>query len=392
MSKSPLYEVIYRKYEEDIKSGRILPGTKLPTEMEIAGDFNVSRITVTRALKELETRRFIHRIKGSGSYVNSTGEWQTETAPPPESSGMAIISLVLPFEGSFSSDFLKGIEDAAKGHNYYVTFHNSSDNPDTEKQIIEDLITRGSSGIVVYPVSTTENLDLYSRLLIRRFPLVLIDRTIPGLDTSLVWTDNRKGFYDITGHLLKLGHTKIIFVGSAVNSISSEYQRYRGFCQAHLDHRLPLMKMHLYSEEDCREIPGDYRPEEPQDNREIHYLLDYLENLEEPVRPTAIAAVNDLIAELIISTALKRGISIPGDYSVTGFDNLPFAAHLPVPLTTVAQPVYEIGRMATEELFRKIQTPGRKGTVRTIASHLIIRESTAAPGICRSTEGTSVYD
>ncbi len=371
MGKIPLYEKIMQFYQVKIITGEILPGKRLPTESEIAQEFNVSRITVVRALKELEIGNYIHRIKGSGSYVNN-GDWKKQDS----SSNQSLISLVLPFEGSFSSDYLRGIEEVAKDHGYFVTFHNSADNPETEKRIVSEIIARGSHGIILYPTVPPYNMELYSSLSINKYPFVLIDRKIPGLELSLIWANNQKGFYDITAHLLELGHTKIIFVGTSIYSISSENQRYRGFCRAHIDHKVPLVNRHLYSNADLKTMPSEYRPNEDFLQRACNYLFDILNSIDQVDRPTAIAAVNDDIAEMLISTAIERGIAIPQDFSVTGFDNLPFSSHLPVPLTTVSQPAYEIGKEAAKALFKHIKSPTRNPTVHTVDVSVIIRKST----------------
>lgn len=376
-NKSPLYEVIFKHYKSLIKSSELIAGAKLPSEMEIAKDFNVSRITATRALKELELRNLIYKVKGSGSYV-SEYEDQTDNSTSIKDSRLSIISLVIPQIGTYSTDLLKGIEDYAKEKNNFVTFHNSSDSPEQEKEIIEEIISRGSHGVIVYPVNTSENMDLYSSLLIDKYPFVLIDRKIPGIDTSLVWADNKSSFSDLTNHLFNLGHKKIIFVGTTVFKISSEFERYNGFCKAHLDQGIPLLKNHLYSESNLK-VPENYRPEDSIELREAHYLFDLLESITKEDRPTAIAAVNDDVANILMSTATSRGIKIPEDYSLSGFDDLPFSSHLSVPLTTVAQPAYEIGRAAAEELFESIQKPERVFCTRTIKSELIIRASTSLP-------------
>ena len=374
MGKIPLYEKIQQHYKVKIITGEIHPGKRLPTENEISQEFQVSRITAVRALKELEIGGYIHRIKGSGSYVND-GDWKSKTT----SNNQSIISLVVPFADNFSTDFFKGVEEVAIKHGYFVTFHNSSDDIISEKNIINEIISRGSHGIILYPTVPPYNMELFSKLSINKYPFVLIDRKIPGLELSLIWANNQKGFYDITTHLLELGHKRIIFVGSSVYSISSEFERYQGFCKAHIEHEVPLLNKHLYWEADINSIPMDYKPKEEFLKRICHYLLDTLENIDPSERPTAIATVNDQIAEAIISTAFERGISIPQDYSITGFDNLPFASHLPAPLTTVAQPAYEIGREAAKELFKRIKSPTRKPTIRTVDVSVIIRKSTSSP-------------
>lgn len=380
-NKKPLYEQIYRQYKTKILSGEFPPGTRLPTEMEISKSFGVSRITVTRALKELELENFIKRIKGSGSYVTER-EWQSgEPAKGKAAAGKSLdfISLILPFHEEFSSLYLKGIEDIAKEQGYFVTMHNSDEDSEHEIEIIEETLSRGSQGLIVYPSSETANLHMFSNLMIRNFPFVLIDRKIPGIETSIVTADNRKGFQEVTSHLIESGHKKIAFVGTWVNRISSEQERYKGFCQAHINHGVPLMKKNLYSFSDVESIPEGYRKDLDEEHRSINYLFDLLEELPADEKPTAIAAVNDMIARLTMSVALERGVAIPELYSLTGFDNLPYAEHLPVPLTTVEQPAYEIGREAARVLFRRIKDPSCPVEDLTIEPLLITRNSTAPP-------------
>jgi len=372
--KRPLYEVIYQYYGEQILDGVLEPKSKLPSETEISEKFNVSRITAVRALKELELRKLIYRVKGSGSFVNES-DAIVKQKENMSASNLSIISLVMPFEGTFSADIFTGIEDVAKEHGYFVTIHNTSDDAKKEKAVIEEIIERGSHGIIVYPVSTTENLNLYSSLLIDNYPFVVIDKKFPGIDTTLVWADNKQAFYDLTIHLFDEGHQKIVFAGTSVFDVSSELERYKGFCKAHLDRGIPLLDKHLFTENDVKIIPVDFMPDKDVADRECHYLFELLQKLPENQRPTAIAAVNDYVAAAILVAAHDLGIRIPGDYALTGFDNLPFAEHLSVPLTTVAQPSYKIGSEAAKQLFCTIESPDREVTNTTVPSSLIIRKS-----------------
>lgn len=373
-SNRPLYEVIYRQFAEQILDGKLEPKSKLPSETEISKKFNVSRITTVRVLKELELRKLIYRVKGSGSFVNEGGAIAKQKDNL-TASNLSFISLVMPFEGTSSFEIFTGIEDVAKEHGYFVTIHNSSGDIKTEKAVIEEIIERGSRGIIVYPVSTSENLNLYSSLLIDRYPFVVIDKKFLGIETTLVWADNKQAFYDLTTHLFDEGHQRIVFAGTSVFNVSSELERYNGFCKAHLDRGIPLLDKHLYTEADVKNMPSEYMPDQSVVVRECHYLFDLLGKLPENQRPTAIAAVNDFAAAAILAAAQDLGIQIPGDYALTGFDNLPFAGHLSVPLTTVAQPSYRIGSEAAKQLFDTINTPNREVTSTTVPSSLIIRKS-----------------
>lgn len=370
-NKMPLYENIFNHYKERILSGELPDRTRLPSENAIMKTFGVSRITVSRAFKELELAKLIRRVKGSGSYVKNIHQGSGNYI------NHEFISLILPSKGDFSSEILKGIEEVATENDYFVTYHNSSESSELEKELVLEIMSKGSAGFIVYPIDPKANMDLYSKLLISGHPFVVIDRKIQGLDTSLVWTDNQKGAYDMTSHLLKTGHSRIIFLGNSVFEISSETERYRGFCKAHIDHGIPMLHKNLYgTEEDTKLIPADYMPEAEFGIRACNFLFDLLETINIAERPTAIAAVNDQLASILISTAIERGISIPADYSITGFDDLPYAAHLPVPLTTVAQPARQIGRLATSELFMKINNPAQKPKEHVVEAKIVVRKST----------------
>lgn len=340
-------------------NGELKAGDRLPSHREIEKEFEVSRITLKRALMELENAGYITCRQGSGSYVSDQNNERKNTQI--EKKKPSIISLVVPLGHAFSFDYLQGVEYVAKKNGYFVTFHNCLNNPESEREIIEQIVSSGSEGIILHPLDTTYNFGLYTRLLINKFPLVILDKQIPGLDIPVVSVDNQKNFYEITNYLLELGHKRIVFVGTDVFGISSERDRYKGFCQAHLDHSIPLLYKHLYS------IKED-----------ANYLFDELAALDSEKKPTAIAAVNDTTAVKILNAAQEKGISIPDQYSVTGFDDISWVAHMEVPLTTVAQPIYDIGMNAAIELIKYIKSPDRSPKIRTINGQLKIRNSTKA--------------
>lgn len=375
MSKIPLYKynIIYLHYKDKILTGGYEPGEKLPSEMKIAEKFNVSRITATRALKELESSNLIYRVKGSGSFVND----QPNKTKNIGQEKISLISVILPSKRvAYSSDLISGIEKVAEKHDHFVTIHYSANKPTREKAQINKIISSGSRGIILYPLETYENLRLYSKLMIDKYPLVLVDKSIPGLNLPLVSTDNKEAFSKITSHLIKLGHARIIFVGTDVHQISSQKDRYEGFCDAHLQNGIPLLDDHLFTKKDFDDIASSYKSNESPERRAFNYLFDRLEGLEPDERPSAIAAVNDFLAGLIISVAQERGIQIPEQYSITGFDDSPFSSMFQVPITTYAQPISEIGREVAKELFNRIESPDMAPSIRTITGRLIIRKST----------------
>jgi DNA-binding LacI/PurR family transcriptional regulator len=94
-------------------------------------------------------------------------------------------------------------------------------------------------------------------------------------------------------------------------------------------------------------------------------------------RPTAVLTVNDLVALGAISTCRSQGLRVPDDISIVGFDDIPFAAVAVPPLTTVAQPAYELGSRAAELLLRRMRDPDAPGQQAVLECHLVVRQTTA---------------
>ncbi|VTR33143.1 DNA-binding transcriptional repressor PurR [Actinobacillus pleuropneumoniae] len=163
-----------------------------------------------------------------------------------------------------------------------------------------------------------------------------IDKYFDSLPLGAVVSDNWSGSYQAVSRLIELGHRKIAFLTAvSIESTSSVRDRYFGYCQALKDHGLPL---------DSRYIRLNMKGYREQVGVEQFYneLLDSYKT--EGV--TAVQTENDLIAANLLNLCLERGIRIPDDISIIGFDNNPVTEHVMIPLTTVEQNFYEIGRQA----------------------------------------------
>ncbi len=377
--EEPLYRQITNYLLEQIEQNNLRPGDRIPTEQEISEAFGVSRITAVRAVKELESKGIVSRTKGKGSFVTSRSTWRPGS--PSDDRRLAIISLVLPFQERLALGALVGVEHVVKERGYHTSFRNSAADVVLEREILDSDPGHGVAGLIVYPYSSVDNIGAFSSLLVRRYPLVIIDRRLRGLDTPFVAVDNFRGTYEATEHLLELGHHDIAFIAGSVASIESEAERFRGYCQAMIDARVPLRDdLVIVSFEDME--PSEKQPEETEQTGYIHSktadtILDTLFGLSRP--PTAIVAMNDGNASELIRSALNRGLRIPEQLSVVGFDNLPFSAHCEVPLTTVEQPFRRIGERAASMLLAQIGNPSAPHESELLEPKLIVRDSTAPP-------------
>lgn len=362
------YEKIYEDMVGKIESGKYKTDEKLPTELASAHSYGVSRITVTRAYKELVLNGYVYRVKGHGTYVKVRNPGKEEN----HHAGMKFISVILR-DNVNMSDFLHGVEEVVNEEGYLVTFHTTMNEHSKERKIINNVIKKGTSGIILYPNDIVINMNLYSNLIISKFPIVTIDRSLPNQNISFVSVNNYESFYNLTDHVIKRGHERIIFVGTKVFSISSERKRYEGFCQAHLDNKLPLYKNHLLYENDYNNWP-DYVNKNSYEDM-VEYYINRILSINHEDSPTAIMCVNDEIAKYLISGLLKHSIRIPEEIAVTGFDDLAFSKYLQVPLTTVKQPNYELGRLSAKELLDTIINPNKKPQELKLSGKIILRDS-----------------
>ena len=269
----------------------------------------------------------------------------------------------LPTEMLFANPFwgcvLAGIEAEARRHDYALMFASVPVDPETGKQALPKFLSEhrvdGLLGIRAVSEGTLR------MLLGSGYDLVLIDCDTSKANVDTVLTDNHGGSRLATEHLIKLGHRNIGFVGTNSGNVSF-HQRFEGYQTAMKEHGLPVWDHEIPEADDygC----GD----------SSMHLLDR--------RPdtTGIVCCNDDHALAAMRMLASRGLSVPEDISVVGFDDiLPSTKSFP-PLTTVRVDSRQMGRLATSRLIERLNTKERMSPCRTVLSvELVERESTATP-------------
>jgi LacI family transcriptional regulator, galactose operon repressor len=194
---------------------------------------------------------------------------------------------------------------------------------------------------------------------------VLLNRRFRSLSTNYVGVDNVGGMRAATDHLIKLGHRRIGFVGGFSYS-SSAQDRFKGYLSA--------LEAHGIESQAGLFVEGDY------DLDSGHKAANQLLSLPTESRPTAICAANDLLALGIIDYAINDGLRIPDDLSITGFDDIPLARIAPIGLTTVRQPLRELGCAAARLLVDRIERSNSdKQTNIVLPCELVVRKTTMSP-------------
>lgn len=358
-----LYEKIINYLRQEIESKKFKPGDKLPTEKELAERFGVSRITSKRALADLSAEGLIYRVRGSGSYVSYLDK--TQKTDNSKADYTHVIPFVLPFDVSNGGimNVVAGASRVMAEKGYILSVHCCNYDIQEEREALHRFYENKAAGIIHYPISDRKNLEVMNLLYLNNYPIVTIDKYYESLPISYVVSDNFSGSYEAVNHLIKLGHKKIAFLSdNKIEDATSIRNRYFGYCKALNENNIPiddqLVKMGIM------EADSDYN-------------LVYKEVLKELIHngTTGICGINDYLASALIKVASELGITVPGQLSVIGFDNLEFGKYLSVPLTTVQQNFYQIGKVAAQLLLDRIENGSHECFKSIIPTKLIERDS-----------------
>lgn len=272
--------------------------------------------------------------------------------------------IVKEIDNPYFADVICGAQEAAREHGYNVLVTHTDRSYEFEQQVAELLVAKDVDGIIINPLLNEET-DLSHLFEIRRnnIPLVLIE-SILGIKAHMVDVDNVAAEKEAVEYLIELGHRRIgHFSGPQYSSHSEE--RVEGIRQAHGAHRLAFG-----SEDLVRAGAGledGYRAA-----LELFRRGDHL--------PTAVTCYNDLVAIGVLRALAELGLSVPGDVSVIGFDDIDVASYLAVPLTTIRVPRREIGRRAAEMLIDEAERAEPVPPVRVLLdTELVVRASTGPP-------------
>jgi LacI family transcriptional regulator len=272
------------------------------------------------------------------------------------------VGLILPdISNPFFSELAKGLERKARKSDYSVIFCNSDDQGKKDYENASLLISKQVDGIVIAPSlndeDTTEIMKFKQLIEGNNLPIVLVDRTIPYCSYNSALINHRQGGYLATEHLLKLGHRKIGCITGPLN-VDSGYNRYKGYEDAlHMFH-VNVDKSYVYT--------GNYQIESGMIGTQM--LL--------PQGVTAIFACNDLMAFGCLQKCREMGFTPGKDISIIGYDDIPICKIVDPPLTTVSQPLCEIGEISFQIILDLISAPQARIQNITLPPQIIVRNTT----------------
>ncbi len=326
------------------------------TIYDVAHEAGVSDATVSRVfnnkpgVKEATRNKVLSAAQKLGYVVNI----QARSLAGGKSN---VIGLLIPgLDNGYVIEIVRGVDQelARSGCELMVyTTHRSGNNNANYLRYVANGLTEGI--LLVVPLLSTEFLTALENI---GYPYVLIDAVNMLGHSPSVNATNWQGAYKATEYLIELGHRRIGFI-TGIRELSSAKDRYDGFITALKDYQIPI--------EDRLIVTGDF-------GQESGYVATrQLLALDAP--PTAIFASNDMMAFGVMDAVREAGLSIPHDMSVIGFDDIPQAVNTYPKLTTVHQPLEEMGRVGVKLLLEHIENPDTPPKNIVLATQLVIRDS-----------------
>jgi DNA-binding LacI/PurR family transcriptional regulator len=272
-----------------------------------------------------------------------------------------LIGLVIPdLQNPFFADLARGVEDVAARHGYTVLIGNSDESVEKEARYLNAMQAEAVDGIILPP--SCEGRSAAIDLARAGVPLVCVDRRLDKARVDTVVVDNVRGAAEATEHLIALGHRRIGYL-EGKQGVSTSRERLEGYHTA-------LARSGI-EKDPALVLAGDSRPES---GRRLAAKL-----LESADRPTALVVGNGMMTLGALEAIHARGLRIPEDVAVVGYDDMPWALALTPALTVVRQPGYELGSRAMELLRQRIREPARSITTVMLQPELVVRGSSGAP-------------
>lgn len=365
----PLYLQIYNYLITGIKSGKYREGDRIPSEKELAEEFQVSRITSKKALEKLSNDGIITRQPGRGSFVADSRPAVNLVADRPVPAGNKLFGLVIAdFSESYGTGLLSGIEHGTSQNGCYFILRRSYGRQNEEEMIIESLLEFGVDGLIVMPVHGEHYSQKILRLVLDKFPMVLIDRNLQGIPAPFVCSDNVAAAQKAAGYLLDLGHRVISFLSPPVTGTSTLSERIDGFMKSHAEHGVAVDQS-LWITDLISTIPDHDSPENLAKDKERIISL-----LKKNPEITCFFAVEYNIALIALDAINELGKKVPDDISILCFDG-PVNYMGDYFFTHIRQHEEEMGQIAVQLLLKQIEGQGEPEKI-FLETDLIIGRST----------------
>ncbi|WP_432796990.1 LacI family DNA-binding transcriptional regulator [Poriferisphaera sp. WC338] len=346
----PLHECVKEAVVGAIDAGYFKPGERICSTKELSRQLSVSVVTAHRAMQELVSNGVLDRKQGLGTFVVD------QQLRDSRQNRLSRIGLVFHRESMigdyYHGQIMEGLRQAANLHNAEMTIlHFDS-----------ELTDHHSAYIYVNP--TESELAYFGSRIEKSTPCIVVAAPSKQSNVVSIDVDNCDISQQAVEHLYQMGHRKIFYVGGT-NRLSNNHDRYVGFKRACESLGLEVISQNVYEASGSR-----------LDRQEKISLSTIFASQN---RPTAVFAAGYYFALDVYEIAMTIGLEMPRDLSVVGVDDPPSAMYLSPTLTTLRQPLVEVGHAALSGLMNCISNGKEGHTDRILRSELVIRQSSAPP-------------
>jgi len=355
----PLYQQIVSDIIKQIESGALHANDSVGSHSELAKAYDVSLITIKKALNELINKKYLYSRVGKGTYVSR------QSVDIDFSKGNTIGIVLRDLNSPFFARIVESVEKQVSEIGCNLLVSTSSNSREKESKQINKYLKIGVSGLILTSITHETHVSgLIRKLHSDNFPYVVVAYT-EDEDINYIGVDHELGARLATEHLINLGYKKLGYINCESGYKLGEVRK-KGFLEALENHGYAHNENFHYR---LRQR-GDWHDYES--GYEIAF--DYIKQSE---RPEALFIYNDLAALGFEKGILENGLSIPQDVAIVGFDNIKRGVVAPVPLTTIQQPANEVGRLAIEMILKKIKGELVKNR-NILKPTLVIRDSCGA--------------
>lgn len=374
----PLYRQILEDLREKITSGTLALGERLGSHRELAESYDVSIITIRRALAELIRQGYLYARVGKGTFV-------ARSTPRQETQGSKMLGIVLrDVTVPLFSDIVQNFEGYAYRAGYNVMLSMSTGHLEKEERQIERFRESGVDGLLIASMDQSHRAsDQIHALHAAGFPYVMVSY-VDDPDIYMVSYDQERGAYEATTHLIEQGYQRIGYMGAEIANRLSEL-REQGYRRALKEHDIEVDEALIY-----RMLEGACWDRLKSGYEAGRHLA------RQSNRPDALFVYNDIAALGLQRAWLEAGLRIPEDMALVGFDDIEQASYAPVPLSTVRQSAQAISARAVDVLLRQIGQRSveprtmlepkmitRASSIRAVESEMAVEPSAASTTLSR---------
>lgn len=370
--QNQLYHRVADQVIEIIQSRRLRPHDPVPSEGELAKLFGVSRMTSKLALQKLAEQGLVYRLPRRGTFLAEPQDGritqggfplQDPEAAPAVEKRSGQIALIMPHLSDYTARIIAAAEAEVRKHGCDLILKMTKD-CDDEELCLERLAEGGITGIILFPQGRKTCSDQVLRLKLQKLPLVIIDRIFHEVEIDCVYHDHYMGSYQMTKYLIGKGHREIGYTSNAIDHITSREERYQGYIQALLDHKIPVKYQNIH----FRSVACNTSRIHERDPEQERFIQDN-------PHMTAIMCGDDHVAISTIYTALHMDIPVPDKLSIVGFSDIQLAAYIPIPLTTVRQDTERLARSAVDLLMKRVGSSNENPITIKIQTSIVERKS-----------------